>query len=486
VWQSVTRFYRPSKKDRGGIKVQDKWGGLQWQEFNESRRKQVDDGMSPEIEGAIVVPGEVGRFGILRRDIESEDRELRKSVDQSEIRTHIIADMAEDIGDYALMECIGQGGYATIRKGIHIPSGQVYAVKIIERPATLTERDLELFKREADVMSHMNHPGVIRLHSVIETPSCFFLILDYASGGDLLDHIKDRGHFDEDTARRYFHELVDAVTYMHEQNVIHRDLKPENILFDEDGRLKICDFGFAIMQSSSTPLLKSHCGTPMYAAPEMFLCDTYIGPPVDVWSLGIILYVMLSGNLPFPATTVAELIAMIQNSVIKFPPFMSRDAIDLIRHMLVVDAKRRFRIEEIRMHTWFMRDSMESESTDPRTKEEEFVNAFELIGLLSEGRQAVTLNYDKNTVVVAMKGVVDMYDGTVCRGERRNEFVIDCTFDEGYSVRTRIDIMSIDDKCVIVRDLGIIGIIGREARERRFKQILFGIEQWLSMFCISD
>jgi serine/threonine protein kinase len=386
--------------------------------------------------------------------------------------------MVQEIGDYALMECIGQGGYATVRRGIHIPSGKVYAVKIIERRVTWTERDLQLFKRETDVMSHMNHPGVIRLHSVLETPSCFFLILDYASGGDLLDLIKDRGHLDEDTVRHYFHELVDAVAYMHDQNVIHRDLKPENILFGDDGSLKVCDFGFAIMQSSSTPLLKSHCGTPMYAAPEMFLCDTYVGPPVDIWSLGVILYVMLSGNLPFPATTVAELIAVIQNPVIEFPPCMSGGAIDLIRHMLVVDPKRRFTIDQIRGHAWFGADYVQRPANDTLTKHEEFVNAFELIGCLAEGRQAVTLNYGRKVVLQAINGVVDMYDGYLCRGEGQSEFVVNCTFNDGDSISTGIDVLAIDDKCVIVTALRIAGTDGRVS------QILFGIEQWLSMFCL--
>jgi serine/threonine protein kinase len=393
---------------------------------------------------------------------------------------HLIADMVQEIGDYALMECIGQGGYATVRRGIHIPSGTIYAVKIIERPETWTERDLQLFKRETEVMSHMNHPGIIRLHSVLENANCFFLILDYARGGDLLNLIKDQSYFDEDIARHYFHQLVDAVAYMHDHNVIHRDLKPENILFGDDGRLKVCDFGFAIIQSSSTPLLKSHCGTPMYAAPEMFLCDTYVGPPVDIWSLGVILYVMLSGNMPFPAKTVAELIAMIQKPIIEFPSYMSGGAIDLIHHMLVVDPKRRFTIDQIRGHIWFAVDYVQRPVNDRSAKHDEFVNAFELIGLLAEGQQAITLNYDREIVLRAINGVVDMHDGCLCRGEGQSEFVINCTFADGDSVRTGIDVLAVDDKCVIVTALRIAGTEGR------VKQILFGIEQWLSMFCLSD
>jgi serine/threonine protein kinase len=267
---------------------------------------------------------------------------------------------------------------------------------------------------------------------------------------------------------------------MHDQKVIHRDLKPDNILFDDDGNVKVCDFGFAIMQSSSSAMLKSHCGTPMYAAPEMFSCDPYIGPPVDVWSLGVILYVMLTGDLPFPAETVAELIVLIQNPVIEFPPCVSRDAMDLIRHMLVANPKRRLRMEQIRSHAWLVVNYLERPVKDTLTKHEEFVNAFELIGLLAEGRQAVTLNYSRKAVLQAINGVVELHDGHVCGGDERCELIVDCSFTEGDTVRTGIDVVPIDDKCVIVMAFRITGTDGRVG------QMLFGIEQWLSMFSMSD
>ena len=260
--------------------------------------------------------------------------------------------MSKTVGDYKLGKTLGEGSFSKVKIGTNIKTGENVAIKIIDRGLVGGNKQEEQVQREITIMGRMNHPGLIRLHAVLKSPKHLYLVLDLAEGGELFNKLAQDGPLSEDKARLYFQQLIDALSYMHEQGAIHRDLKPENLLLDKDGNLKIADFGLSIL-AQDEQMLKTRCGTPNYVAPEIFTADGYVGPPVDVWSAGVILYVMLAAALPFDAPTLAELARQIMNVQIKYLSSFPPGAVDLMKHIIVADPTKRYTIEDIRAHPWF-------------------------------------------------------------------------------------------------------------------------------------
>jgi carbon catabolite-derepressing protein kinase len=192
---------------------------------------------------------------------------------------------------------------------------------------------------------------IISRYTVIKTPTEIIMVLEYA-GGELFDYIVQNGKMREDAARRFFQQIICAVEYCHRHKIVHRDLKPENLLLDKDLNVKIADFGLSNIMTDGN-FLKTSCGSPNYAAPEVINGKLYAGPEVDVWSCGVILYVLLVGRLPFDDEHIPTLFAKIAKGHYAVPNYMSRSAADLIKRMLAVNPVHRATIEEIRQHDWF-------------------------------------------------------------------------------------------------------------------------------------
>ncbi|KAL8588764.1 MAP/microtubule affinity-regulating kinase 3 [Nucella lapillus] len=209
------------------------------------------------------------------------------------------------IGKYRLIKTIGKGNFAKVKLAKHVPTGKEVAIKIIDK-TQLNPSSLQKLFREVRIMKMLDHPNIVKIFEVIETEKTLYLVMEYASGGEVFDYLVAHGRMREKEARAKFRQIVSAVQYCHQKHIVHRDLKAENLLLDGDMNIKIADYGFS---NEFVPgnKLDTFCGSPPYAAPELFQGKKYDGPEVDVWSLGVILYTLVSGSLPFDGQNLKEL-----------------------------------------------------------------------------------------------------------------------------------------------------------------------------------
>ncbi|KAI0746748.1 hypothetical protein C8Q80DRAFT_1345139 [Daedaleopsis nitida] len=279
--------------------------------------------------------------------------ELGKELSSQKIRV---------VGNYTLGKVIGEGTYGKVRMGTHRLTGSRVAIKQIPKAmsASLT--------REIHHHRQLHHPHVTQLYEVIATESSIWLVTELCSGGELFDYLAEKGRLTEDETRVLFGQLCLAVAYVHEKGIVHRDLKLENVLLDERCRVKLGDFGFT-REFEKGSLLETFCGTTGYAAPEMLLAKKYLGPEVDVWSLGVILYTLLTGMLPFDDDDDGVMREKVIKGVYEDPEWLSDDSRNLLSNVLQVDPTKRLTIAQILTHAWFTipksvpnRDSVQSTS----------------------------------------------------------------------------------------------------------------------------
>ncbi|XP_025321195.3 serine/threonine-protein kinase SIK3 isoform X4 [Canis lupus familiaris] len=292
------------------------------------------------------------------------------------------------IGYYEIDRTIGKGNFAVVKRATHLVTKAKVAIKIIDK-TQLDEENLKKIFREVQIMKMLCHPHIIRLYQVMETERMIYLVTEYASGGEIFDHLVAHGRMAEKEARRKFKQIVAAVYFCHCRNIVHRDLKAENLLLDANLNIKIADFGFSNLFTPGQPL-KTWCGSPPYAAPELFEGKEYDGPKVDIWSLGVVLYVLVCGALPFDGSTLQNLRARVLSGKFRIPFFMSTECEHLIRHMLVLDPNKRLSMEQICKHKW-----MKLGDTDPN-----FDRLITECQQLKEERQIDPLNED---VLLAME-----------------------------------------------------------------------------------
>ncbi|KAK7427124.1 Protein kinase [Neonectria magnoliae] len=258
------------------------------------------------------------------------------------------------IGAYKVLRTLGEGSFGKVKLAIHNGTGQQVALKIIARKKLISRDMAGRVEREIEYLQLLRHPHIIKLFTVIKTPHEIIMVLEYA-GGELFDYIVQHGRMKEPEARRFFQQMLCAVEYCHRHKIVHRDLKPENLLLDENLNVKIADFGLSNIMTDGN-FLKTSCGSPNYAAPEVIGGKLYAGPEVDVWSCGVILYVLLVGRLPFDDEHIPSLFAKIAKGTYSIPQWMPAGAANLIKRMLVVNPVQRATIEEIRQDPWFMNE----------------------------------------------------------------------------------------------------------------------------------
>ncbi|XP_067350424.1 MAP/microtubule affinity-regulating kinase 4 isoform X2 [Channa argus] len=260
------------------------------------------------------------------------------------------SDEQPHIGNYRLLKTIGKGNFAKVKLARHILTGREVAIKIIDK-TQLNPTSLQKLFREVRIMKGLNHPNIVQLFEVIETEKTLYLIMEYASGGEVFDYLVSHGRMKEVEARAKFRQIVSAVHYCHTKNIVHRDLKAENLLLDADANIKIADFGFS-NEFTLGNKLDTFCGSPPYAAPELFQGKKYDGPEVDVWSLGVILYTLVSGSLPFDGQNLKELRERVLRGKYRVPFYMSTDCEGILRRFLVLNPAKRCTLEQVMKDKW--------------------------------------------------------------------------------------------------------------------------------------
>jgi serine/threonine protein kinase len=241
-----------------------------------------------------------------------------------------------------------------------VPPPRADAIKILDKSDIKANELTVNVRREIAIMKALNHKNIVNLREVLSSKSKLYIVMDLVRGGELFEMIERKGELDEKLARKYFQQLVDGIDYCHRRGVCHRDLKPENLLVDEKGTLKITDFGVSSMKGgvSGSDLLYTACGTPYYCAPEIIngAEEGYSGVKIDAWSCGIILYLLLTGTLPFQNEDMTQLYEQINRCQVDYPNWMPTDAKDLISHLLEKDPNTRYSLEDVKRHPWFLVD----------------------------------------------------------------------------------------------------------------------------------
>ena len=259
---------------------------------------------------------------------------------------------SKNIGSFILGEKLGEGTFGVVRLGTHILTGEKVAIKILEKYKIIKQADITRVEREIKILKLLHHNNIIQLFSVIQTKNSIYLIMEYASGKELFDYIVKNKRLDEIESLKFYQQILSGIEYLHKLGIVHRDLKPENLLLDSKNNIKIADFGLSNLYNNNQ-MLKTACGSPCYAAPEMINGYNYVPIMVDIWSSGIILFAMICGYLPFEDNNNDILYKKITNGKFYFPNFVSDLARDLIKGILNVDPKKRFNLSKIKNHSWF-------------------------------------------------------------------------------------------------------------------------------------
>uniref|UniRef100_H2ZG79 Maternal embryonic leucine zipper kinase n=1 Tax=Ciona savignyi TaxID=51511 RepID=H2ZG79_CIOSA len=267
----------------------------------------------------------------------------------------VVEEYNEIARHYRIKETVGSGGFAKVKRAVHLPTGETVAIKIMDKVAL--GADLPRVKTEIEAMKNLHHHHICRLYQVVETSRKIFMVLEYCSGGELFDYIVQRDRLSEIESRAFFRQIVSAVTYMHYLGYAHRDLKPENLLIDDEQNLKLIDFGLcAKPKGGMSDQLYTCCGSPAYAAPELIAGKSYMGNEADLWSMGVLLYALLNGFLPFDDDNIGMLYRKIKSGKYDTPDWLSSESLILLKQLLQVDPKRRITVDELLNHVWITKE----------------------------------------------------------------------------------------------------------------------------------
>ncbi|KAM0673199.1 hypothetical protein GVAV_003364 [Gurleya vavrai] len=253
--------------------------------------------------------------------------------------------------NYRIYRDLGEGTYGKVKLALDYSKDKMVALKFVKKSKLKKQSQIERVKFESKLMSILDHPAICKINKTIETFEYFILEMEYIKGEELYGYMRNKKNMSESKAKDIFCQILDGLNYLHENRIVHRDLKPENIMIDENGCVKIIDFGFATIYRFDA-LCTTHCGSPYYASPEMVKGHPYMGPEVDIWSLGVILYAMTHGILPFEGKSINEVYANIAQGEYTVSCLLSKPLQDLIKKMICINLKKRATLEDIYLHPW--------------------------------------------------------------------------------------------------------------------------------------
>ncbi|XP_057454906.1 CBL-interacting serine/threonine-protein kinase 9 [Lotus japonicus] len=286
------------------------------------------------------------------------------------------------VGKYELGKTIGEGSFAKVKFAKNVQTGAHVAIKILDRNHVLRHNMMEQLKKEISTMKLINHPNVIKIFEVMASKTKIYIVLELIKGGELFDKIARHGRLKEDEARSNFQQLINAVDYCHSRGVYHRDLKPENLLLDSSGVLKVSDFGLSTYSQQENELLRTACGTPNYVAPEVLNDRGYVGSTSDIWSCGVILFVLMAGYLPFDEPNHVALYRKISRAEFTCPSWFSPEAKKLLKSILDPNPLTRIKIPEILEDEWFKKGYK-----PPSFKEEEDINVDDVAAAFNDSKE---------------------------------------------------------------------------------------------------
>ncbi|KAK8827705.1 hypothetical protein WA577_007252 [Blastocystis sp. JDR] len=273
--------------------------------------------------------------------------------------------MARRIGKYVIQKTLGEGSLGKVKLSENMETHEQVAIKVFDKEKVKKQNMAEQIKLEISIMNKLKHPNLVNLIEVLGCKSKIFMVLEYVPNGELFDYILKKGRLQEDEARKFFRQLITGISYMHNHNICHRDIKPENLLLDKDMNIKISDFGLSAFIGEdaydSSSLQHTTCGSPNYVAPEVLKDSGYNGRFSDIWSCGVVLFVMVAGYLPFDEPSLSTLFRRIQNANYVCPPWFSAELKDLLSRILVPEPTARISLAEITRHPWYLGNDLKVE-----------------------------------------------------------------------------------------------------------------------------
>ncbi|KAI9113814.1 hypothetical protein K1719_015065 [Acacia pycnantha] len=280
------------------------------------------------------------------------------------------------LADYEITTTLGTGSFGKVKLAKHIHSHQLFALKIINKNKIVQLDIAHQIKREIATLKLLRHPNIVRLHEVLASKTKIYMVLEYVNGGELFDRIASKGRLKEAEGRKLFQQLIDGVSYCHNKGVFHRDLKLENVLVDARGNIKITDFGLSALPQHirADGLLHTTCGSPSYVAPEVLSNRGYDGATSDTWSCGIILFVILTGYLPFEDRNIVVLYqkgVQISKGDVRIPKCLSPGAQNLLRRILDPNPLTRITLAGIKEDEWFRQDPVPTNPEDDGEEEKQ-------------------------------------------------------------------------------------------------------------------
>ena len=265
------------------------------------------------------------------------------------------------LSDYEIKETIGKGTFSVVKLGINKITKEKVAIKILKKKKMQKSKDKSRLEREISILKRLNHINVIKIYKITEELENYYIVMEYCENGELFNYIVAHQRLSEEETSYFFYQLINGLDYIHHKNIVHRDLKPENLLLSKDNILKIVDFGLSNYYYLDGKLLSTPCGSPCYASPEMVCGNKYNGFRIDIWSCGIIIFAMICGYLPFEDPDNEILFKKIMKCEVDYPDYLSDDVLDIMNKIIVVDPNKRYNIEQIKKHPFYLKGKKEFE-----------------------------------------------------------------------------------------------------------------------------